>query len=92
MVLYSAKMANRLLRKIPKSLVSQRFNVAIRCLASEAGSATMPLTFGSPQTVNTSSSTSFIIGILFFNIKVLYYANLNVCMQCMLYKESLCFV
>ena len=43
-------MANRLLRKIPKSLVSQRFNVAVRCLASEAGSETMPLTFGSPQT------------------------------------------
>lgn len=47
------KMATRLLRKTSKSLVSRRFNVAIRCLASEAGGATMPLTFGSPRTVNT---------------------------------------
>lgn len=44
-------MATKFLRKVPKSLVSQRFKVAVRCLASEAGSATMPLTFGSPQTV-----------------------------------------
>ena len=64
-------MANRLLRKLSKSLVSQRFNVAIRCLASEAGSATMPLTFGSPQTVNTLP----IIEILLFNK---YYTSIQI--------------
>lgn len=44
-------MATMLIRNFSKNVATQGLYVARRCLASDAGAATMPFTFGSPHTV-----------------------------------------